>query len=148
MRGWIFRIGIIVVIALGAYIFRDRLSGGAADLAVGDCFDVPTTNIDIKDVQHHPCTESHTGEVFVLVKHPAAKGAAPLSEAQLIDFLTSACAPAWTTYVGKETAAAGTLDFGAFYPVDKAWADGDRGVTCYTYRLDKKPMTSSVKTTP
>jgi len=148
MRGWILRIGIIAVIALGAYIFKDRLSGSAGDLAVGDCFDVPAANVDIKSVQHHPCTESHTGEVFALVTHPAAKGAPPLTEAQLVDYLGSACTPVFTTYVGAEAASGGELDFGAFYPVDKDWNDGDRGVTCYVYRIDEKPMTSSLKKAP
>jgi hypothetical protein len=145
MRGWIFRIAVIAVIAVGAYLFRDRLSGSAADLKVGDCFDVPTANVDIKDVQHHPCNESHTGEVFILVNHPAAKGTAPLTEAQLIDYLTTACSPAFTSYVGQTAAASGNLDFGAFYPRDKEWNDGDREITCYAYRVDEKPMTTSVK---
>ncbi len=148
MRGWIFRIGIIAVIALGAFIFRDRLSSSAADLAVGDCFDVPTANVDIKDVQHHPCTEAHTGEVFVLVTHPAAKGTPPLTEAQLIDYLTSACAPVFVSYVGETAASSGNLDFGAFYPRDQDWNDGDRDVTCYAYRIDDAAMTTSIKKTP
>jgi hypothetical protein len=148
MRGWVFRIGIIAVIAVGAFLFRDRLSGSAADLAAGDCFDVPAANVDISDVQHHPCTESHTGEVFVLVNHPAAKGAPPLTTAALQSYLESACGPAFTAYVGAEAAALGQLDYGMFYPVDSDWNDGDRGVTCYTYRLDDKPITGSVKKTP
>jgi hypothetical protein len=148
MRAWVFRIGIIAVIALGALIFRDRLSSSAAELAVGDCFDVPTTNVDIKDVQHHPCTESHTGEVFTLVTHPAAKGTAPLTQAQLVDYLTSACAPVFLSYVGADAAGSRTLDFGAFYPRDEDWTNGDRGVTCYAYRVDEKPMTTSLKKAP
>ena len=148
MRGWIFRIGIIAVIAIGAFIFRDRLTSSAAELKVGDCFDVPTTQVDIKDVQHHPCTESHTGEVFILASHPAAKGTAPLTETQLRDFLGSACTPAFISYIGQDAVTAGVLDFGAFYPRDKDWTDGDRGVTCYAYRVDEKPMTSSIKKTP
>jgi hypothetical protein len=148
MSGWVFRIGIIALIAVGAIIFRDRLSSSAADLAIGDCFDVPAGNVDVGDVQHHPCTESHTGEVFVLVNHPAAKDAPPLTESQLVDYLTTACTPAFTSYVGSEAAAAGLLDFGMFYPVDADWNDGDRGVTCYAYRLDEKPMTSSIRKTP
>lgn len=145
MRGWIIRLAIIGVIAVGGLIFRDRLSGNAGDLKVGDCFDVPTATIDIKDVQHHPCNESHTGEVFAVVNHPAAKGTAPLTESQLIDFLSSSCAPAWAAYVGQQAVSAGALDIGAFYPRDDDWNDGDRAVTCYTYRLDQKPMTSSLK---
>ncbi|MEO5941282.1 MAG: septum formation family protein [Candidatus Limnocylindrales bacterium] len=143
-----FRIGVIAVIAIGALVFRDRLSSSAADLKIGDCFDVPATNIDIKDVQHHPCTESHTGEVFVLASHPAAKGTAPLTEPQLIDYLTTTCAPVFASYVGQVAATNGVLDFGAFYPLDKDWNDGDRGVTCYAYRIDEKPMTTSLKKVP
>jgi hypothetical protein len=145
VQGWIVRIAIIAVIVVGGLIFRDRLSGSAGDLKVGDCFDVPTANVDVKDVQHHPCTESHTGEVFALVTHPAAKGKAPLTQAQLIDYLAGACGPAWISYVGQEAVSSQVLDVGAFYPRDKDWTDGDRGVTCYTYRVDGAAMTSSVK---
>ena len=47
-------IGIIVIGEIGAFLFRDRLTGNAAELKVGDCFDVPTTATEITDVQHHP----------------------------------------------------------------------------------------------
>ena len=145
MAGWVVRIAIIAVIIVGGLIFRDRLSGNAGDLKVGDCFDVPTATVDVKDVQHHPCTESHTGEVFAVVNHPAAKGAAPLSEAQLIDFLSSSCGPLWVTYIGQDAVNTAIFDVGAFYPRDTDWNDGERAVTCYTYRIDDKPMTSSLK---
>ncbi|HET7703062.1 MAG TPA: septum formation family protein [Candidatus Limnocylindrales bacterium] len=148
MSGWVFRIGIIAVIAIGAFIFRDRLSGSPADLQVGDCFDVPTANVDISDVQHHPCTESHTGEVFAVISHPAAKGTPPLTEPQLVEYLGTACVPLFAAYVGQEAVSAGVLDFGAFYPRDEDWNDGDRGVTCYAYRVDDGPMTTSVKKAP
>jgi ABC-type molybdate transport system substrate-binding protein len=148
MRGWIFRIAIIGVIALGAFVFRDRLSGNAGDLAIADCFDVPAGETAISDVQHHPCTESHTGEVFAVVTHPAAEGTPPITESQLVDYLTTACAPVFLAYVGPEAATAGVLDFGAFYPGEEDWNSGDRKVTCYAYRIDDAPMTSSVKKTP
>lgn len=145
MQGWVIRIGIIAVIVIGGLIFRDRLSSNAGDLKVGDCFDVPARNDDIKDVQHHPCTESHTGEVFAAVNHPAAKGAPPLTDAAFADFLDSACQAPWVTYVGATAAAANVLTFGGFYPGDEAWADGERGVTCFLYRQDEAPMTGSAK---
>lgn len=148
MRGWIFRIAIIAVIAIGAVVFRDRLSGSAGDLTVGDCFDVPAGEQDIADVQHHPCTESHTGEVFAVVTNPSAEGTPPLTETQLVDFLSTACVPLFTSYVGVEATTAGVLDFGAFYPGDEDWNNGDREITCYAYRLDEAPMTSSVKKSP
>ncbi|HET7031171.1 MAG TPA: septum formation family protein [Candidatus Limnocylindrales bacterium] len=139
------RIAIIAVIVIGGLIFRDRLSSNAGDLKVGDCFDVPAENVDVKDVQHHPCSEGHTGEVFAQVSHPAAKGTAPLTQTQLIDFLSSACGPAWLTYVGQDAATSQVFDIGAFYPRDQDWTDGDRGVTCYTYRVDGAAMTTSLK---
>jgi hypothetical protein len=145
VQGWVIRIAIIAVIVIGGLIFRDRLTGNAGDLKVGDCFDVPTATVDVKDVQHHPCTESHTGEVFAVVTHPAAKGTAPLVESQLIDFLSSSCGPAWVSYIGQEAAGSSVFDIGAFYPRDQDWNDGDRSVTCYTYRVDDQPMTSSLK---
>ena len=36
MQGWVIRIAIIAVIVIGGLIFRDRLSGSANDLKVGD----------------------------------------------------------------------------------------------------------------
>ncbi len=145
---WIIRIAILAVILGGGYLFRDRLTGSAAELAIGDCFDVPRTQTDVKDVQHHPCTESHTGEVFALVTHPAASGTPPLAAGALLAYLADACGPAWIGYVGAEAAGLGVLDAGAFYPPDDGWNKGDRGITCYTYRVDHKAMTSSVRKTP
>jgi hypothetical protein len=145
VRGWVIRIAIIAVIAIGGLIFRDRLSGSAGDLKVGDCFDIPAATVDVKDVQHHPCSESHTAEVFAIVNHPAAKGTPPLTESQLVDFLSSSCGPLWISYLGQPAVSSAVFDVGAFYPRDADWNDGDRTVTCYTYRTDEKPMTSSVK---
>ncbi len=148
MRGWLIRLLIIGAIAVGAFVLRDRISGNAGDLKVGDCFDVPANDNNISDVQHHPCTEAHTGEVFALVTHPAAKGAPVLSTADLETYLGGACGPLFISYVGATAANAGQLDGGAFYPGDKDWADGGRTVTCYGYRIDGKPLTSSIKATP
>ncbi|MEA2544862.1 MAG: hypothetical protein QOI09_135 [Chloroflexota bacterium] len=145
MRGWIFRIAIIAVIAGGAFIFRDRLSGSAGDLTVGDCFDVPANDTNVKDVQHHPCNESHTGEIFAVLTSPAANGAPPPTRAELISFLGTQCGTIFTQYTGIDVNAQDVLDYGAFYPSDKDWANGDRGVTCYTYRVDEAPMGGSVK---
>lgn len=145
MTGWVIRIAIVAVIVIGGLIFRDRLSGNAGDLKVGDCFDIPNARVDVKDVQHHPCNESHTAEVFAIVTHPATKGAPPLTEAQLIDFLSSSCGPIWVSYIGQEAVRSNVFDVGAFYPRDSDWNDGDRAVTCYTYRTDERPMTSSLK---
>ncbi len=145
---WLIRLGILAVVLGGGYLFRDRLSSSPTQLAVGDCFDVPAVKTAVKDVQHHPCTESHTGEVFALVTHPAAKGAPPPTQSAMLDYLVNACGPLWINYVGPVAAGVGNLDAGAFYPPDKGWNDGDRGITCYVYRVDRAPMTSSAKAAP
>jgi hypothetical protein len=144
---WIVRIAILAVILGGGFLFRDRLSSSATELAVGDCFDVPTVKTNVRDVQHHPCTESHTGEVFAVVTHPAAKGAPPPAEAALFDYLGNTCGPLFISFVGPIAAGVGQLDAGAFYPPDAGWNGGDRGITCYVYRVDGAAMTSSVKAT-
>jgi hypothetical protein len=144
---WIVRIAFLAVVLGGGYLFRDRLSSSPTQLAVGDCFDVPTVKTNVKDVQHHPCTESHTGEVFALVTHPAAKGVPPLATAAMFDYLGNTCGPLFMTFVGPTAAGLGKLDAGAFYPPDDGWKDGDRGITCYVYRVDRNPMTASVKAT-
>jgi hypothetical protein len=142
---WVLRIAILVAIAGGGYLFRDRLSSSPTELAVGDCFDVPTVKTSVKDVQHHPCTESHGGEVFARVTHPAAKGEPPLPEAALFAYLGSTCGSLFTDFVGPVAAGIGQLDAGAFYPPDDGWNAGDRSITCYVYRVDGQPMTGSVK---
>jgi hypothetical protein len=147
--GWGIRILIIGAVIVGGLIFRDRLSSNAADLAVGDCFDQPKTATEtIEDVQHHPCTESHTAEVFFVGSHPAASGAAPLTESGLFDFVEASCLPAFTTYTGIDLLTDGTYDIGTIYPLDADWSKGEREVTCYAYKLDGSAMTASVKKAP
>jgi len=149
VRGWIIRIGIIAVIAIGAFVFRDRISGGARDLQVGDCFDRPASaNTTVKDVQHHPCTEAHTAEAFFVGKNPAAPGAPPPSDNDWLAYLASACLPAYTSYTGADIMATTVMDVGAILPPDGDWKSGDRDVTCYAYRLDGGAMAASIKKSP
>ncbi len=141
---FLLRIGVVAVFIVGGLVFRDRLGGSPAELQVGDCFDVPTT-IDqtVNDVQHHPCTETHTGEVVLVTKHPAAKGAPEPGDDELTSYLISTCGAALTKYAGSDT---DRFDLGAFYPTEEDWKNGDRGVTCYLTMLDESAMTVSFKT--
>src|SRR5688500_13700554 len=69
--GWLIRGGIVAAIVVAGLVFRDRLSGDAADLQVGDCFDDPGAVSEITDVQHQPCTEAHDSEVIFVGDYPA-----------------------------------------------------------------------------
>ena len=152
MQAWVLRIGIIAVIAIGAFVLRDRLSGAASDLQVGDCFDEPGgAATTVKDVQHHPCTESHTAEVIFVGNHPAAKDTAIPSDADRTDYIAQVCVPAYQTYTGKPFDLSNpnpTYDIGWIYPTDDGWKDGDRGITCFVYRTDNGQMASSVRLAP
>jgi hypothetical protein len=136
-------IAVIAVIAVGAFVMRDRLSGGAADLKAGDCFD-DKAEAEIKDVQHHPCNEAHTAEVVLVANHPAAKGAAYPTDDELDSWSSTNCVPAVVNYVGTATAL-NTLAPAILYPKAEEWNNGERQMICYVVRSDGAPMTKSVK---
>ena len=56
---------------------------------------------DVSDVQHHPCSEPHTGEVFFVGDHGAASGT-PFTDALLVEFAGSTCVTAAYAYLGIE----------------------------------------------
>lgn len=139
-------LGIVVVAAGGYYLFRDRLAGSAAELAVGDCIDEPAGTTDIKEVQHQPCSDPHDGEVFAIVMHTAAPGAAYPDQSEFRDLAGDECVPLLSAYTGMDlvTFVAAGLDFSAFYPTSEAWNNGDRSVTCYVVKADSSKLTGSV----
>lgn len=143
MKGIAVRLLIIGAIGLGAFIFRDRLSGNAGDLAVGDCFDVPTTvGETIDDVQHRPCDENHTGEVMFVGDHDAA---AYPGDDGFDPFVQDRCIPAFNAYTGLVFENEPALGIGYFTPTAEGWDDGDKKIICYISRMDGAVMTESVK---
>src|SRR5437762_13531264 len=131
MRGLAIRLGIIGVIALGAFILRPFITGSAGDLNVGDCFDEPTTGETVKDVQHHPCSDLHTSEVVFIGSLTAATY--PTSD-ELDQWLLTNCVPAYQSYTGIDlrTVTANDLhDMSYFWPTSDGFTKGDRKVICY-----------------
>jgi hypothetical protein len=144
VMGWGIRILIVAVIGGGAFIFRDRLSSNAAELKVGDCFDSPAVATEIKDVQHHPCTEAHNAEVVFVGNMTGADDAYP-GDPLVESWVRTNCVPAWSTYTGKNFETDTALDIGFYLPTTDGWKHGDRGITCYADRVDRASMTSSVR---
>ena len=101
MQGWVIRIGIIAVIAIGAFVLRDRLSGNAAQLEVGNCFDEPVGATLITDVQHHPCSEAHTSEVIFVGNMTGSDDTYP-TDAAIDAYAESNCVPAYEAYTGRD----------------------------------------------
>ena len=138
---------ILLAIGAGAFIFRDRLSGNAGDLTVGDCFDAPTSGLveqEVKDVQHHPCTEPHSGEVFFVVKNGADKNAAYPDKDTEHTFVQSQCTQPFADYVGTAFEQS-ALDVQYFAPTAEGWSKGDRVYTCFAVRTDGSPLNATVK---
>lgn len=147
MSGWVVRIAIVALIAGGAFIFRDRITGNAGDLAVGDCFDEPARETEVKDVQHHPCTESHTSEVVFVGDVPGGDDAYP-TETQFLDFVRTECVTAFNSYTGVDFDSDPTLEMGYFIPTAEGWRSGDHEMICYGLRLDGGATTQSIKKAP
>lgn len=145
MKGIAIRLALIAAIGIGAFVLRDRLSGNAGDLAAGDCFDVPAASETVEDVQHHPCTESHTAEVVLAQEHEAPDDAAYPTNADWSAWWEAQCIPAFEAYTGLDYATDPNLDIGVFTPTEEGWNDGDRKVICYAARMDGAPMTQSIK---
>ncbi len=140
---WVVGIVIIAVIAGVGLIFRDRLSGAATDLRVGDCFDEPANMNEVTDVQFRPCNEAHDGEVMYVADYPD-QDAFP-GESAFDQYVLDFCVPAFETYVGRDYETDTEFDFGYFFPSSEGWNSGDHEVTCYVFRVDREKLSTSVK---
>jgi hypothetical protein len=139
-------IGIIGVVVIGGLLFRDFLTGNPGDLKVGDCFDLPDSDTEtVTDVQHHPCTDLHGGEVIFVGDFPGSGSDAYPSDDEMFAFLSEKCVPAYDSYTGNDIADQATYDIGWFQPTEEGWKDGDQGVSCYIYRLDETQFKGSLK---
>jgi hypothetical protein len=141
--GLAIRIGLIAIVGIGLFIFRDRLTGGASDLAVGDCFDDPGVATEVSDVQHHPCTEPHTSEVLYVGDMPSSDTYP--TDAQFTAAVETACVPAFNAYTGLDFTTDPTFNMGYFTPTADGWGDGDRELICYVIRIDGAPVSQSLK---
>lgn len=133
-------VGIVVIIIVAFFLFRDRLSGDVTGLQIGDCIDEPAATTSVTDVQHQPCNAAHDGEVFMVLADPAT-GDYPGAD-HFRTLAVEQCVPAAAAYLGIASFDTRTdIDAGYFYPTAVSWAGSDRGVTCYMYRVDGAKLT-------
>jgi hypothetical protein len=141
-RTVIVSVAVIALIAGGWLLFRDRLSGSAEDLRVGDCFDVPTEET-IRSIQHQPCTESHDGEAYVVGN---AEGDSFPVVFGFDDWAEEHClGEAFEAYVGAPFETRTDIDVAYLAPTQESWNDGDREITCYLTPADGQKVTSSYR---
>jgi hypothetical protein len=138
-------IGILAVVLIGGFIFRDFLSGNAAELKVGDCFDEPASLTEtVEDVQHHPCSDTHDAEVFFVADYSTGGADAYPADAEMEAWVTEHCFPAFLGYTGRDFVTDPDFGIAWFQPDQEGWKDSQR-VTCYLYRLDETPFKGSQK---
>lgn len=142
-RSVIVRIALFAGIALFFVLFRDRLTGSAGDLQVGNCFDVPAALEEVEEVQRHPCTEPHDAEVMFVGEYADEK--LYPSDAEWRSFVEARCIPAFESYVGRDYEGDPDLDIGWFIPSREGWDSDDREVSCWIFRVDEAKMSTSVK---
>ena len=132
--------GIVAAIGGGAFLLRDFLPSNAGNLAVGDCFDLPAAETEtVEDVQHHPCTEAHGGEVVFVGDFDPAPSAFP-NDTEMFTFFSERCIAAFFSYTGLTEATSQNLDMSAFTPTQQGWVEGDRTVICYAVNLDRSTV--------
>ena len=136
---------LVVVVMAGFVASCDRITGSAADLQVGECFDQPADTTEVSDVQRQPCDEAHDAEVFLVVDHPGGDDETYPISLTVDRFVLEQCKPAFNTYTGLDYDTSTDLDFSYFYPTREGWNDGDREFTCYAVRADEAKMTSSLR---
>jgi hypothetical protein len=143
--GIVVLVGIVAVIGGGFWLFRDRLSGNASELVVGDCFDKPAETETVTDVQHQPCTTPHDREVIAVLTHPAGPDGPYPVVSGFEDFIQEKCIPAFESYTGRVADTESELILGYFQPTLSGWGDGDRGLICFLSRRDDQQLSGSLR---
>lgn len=139
MRGFVALFATVAISATGC-------GGNVGDLAVGDCFDEPNASAEeVQEVQQQPCHEAHDNEVMLVTEHPAAKGAAYPSDADMETFVDEKCVSAYQTYSGRDPTTESEVGLDWYAPTAEAWEEGTRKVICYLFRNDGTKMTAPLK---
>jgi hypothetical protein len=142
---------IIAALLVGGFLFRDRLSGSAADIQVGDCFMLLPTEGDqsgqevVQEVSHSPCPEPHDAEAFFVGDLEGGAGADFPATSVVEDFVSTVCLPAFGAYTGSDFLVQEVLDAGYFSPTADSWRLADREVMCYLTPISGSTTTQSYK---
>ena len=145
MRTIAIQIDLFAALGIGALLARPFLAGGAGELKVGECFDIPSLKETVEDVQHHPCTDPHGGEVYFGGDLVAARDAPYPTDPVIESEVAALCVPSFDTVHRLHFDTDPTWSFGYFYPHPDSWADGDRGRISYAPRLDDAPTAVSIR---
>ena len=133
--------GIVVagLAAAGCGSTTDKAGASALfQLETGQCFHSAAgtagRTVALDDISPVPCTDAHDGEVFAVVTHPAAKGAAYPGDDAVADFAASECLSRFPAYTGGSYDDS-DLEVASVRPDRDSWTDkDDRAVACVLYQ--------------
>lgn len=134
----------VVIVAFVRATFGPKPVNG---LAVGDCFDAPSTAGEITDVPHRPCSMAHTAEVFDLVTYSGEQSGRFPTDAEFQAFASNQCGPAFDAYTGGGGGLAATVDVFYMSPTPNGWASGDRTLICYLEAPGGETLSQSLRAT-
>jgi Septum formation len=140
-------IAIALVGVIGLVIWQGTASRSPANLAVGDCFDVPTAAGRIDDLRTRACSTPHGGEVFHIYVTDASGSAYP-SDADWEASIYPVCDPAFETYTGTPVGDRLDISYLFLVPTADRWTTGDRRVTCFISSPDGSPLSHSYRSSP
>ena len=132
-------VGALMVLASGC-------AGTVVSLDVGECFDDLEgsgggATLEVTDVPTTDCARPHDNEVYSVSNMPA--GSFP-GDAAVEEWTIVRCEETFDGYVGKAYIDS-RLDFGALFPSQESWADGDTEVICFLWDIEFLKLTGSMK---
>lgn len=123
-------------------------SGNVLELDVGQCFDdVPQLTDpeagEVDDVPIKDCEEEHDNEVYAVVETRLDDDGYPGNQ-ELQDEAVDVCFEEFEDYVDRDYQTS-ELDYGAFWPSQGSWENGDREIVCFLYRVDLDKIEGSMQ---
>lgn len=112
-------------------------------LRPGDCFDVPAGD-RIGGVTTLGCDRPHRGEVFHRFDAVVESANYP-TDPEWEGIVYPTCDPVFETYTGTPVGDRTDIEYRYLVPTADAWADGDRGVTCFITSADGSPLERSYR---
>ncbi|HEX9864831.1 MAG TPA: septum formation family protein [Acidimicrobiia bacterium] len=111
-------------------------------LSVG-CYDLPEDRDRFLGFHPRSCDESHTVEVYSVVRERSSMQAR-YDEAALLEFGDERCEDDFYRYLGSSRGDP-NLTWSYFYPSSESWEDGDRKFFCFLTRVDEAPFSGSLE---
>ncbi|WP_062467331.1 septum formation family protein [Demequina maris] len=122
---------VLTVVAVLVLAGCSGSDGERQELAVGDCLTISGTGDTVGDVPVVDCEDAHEAEVYATFDLDPGS----YDEDAVVATVEERCVDGFEDYVG-EPYRTSSLDVFYTYPLEDAWAEGDRLAVCAAYAPD------------